>query len=265
VAGLAGEYRVWELVGIAADGYGYGLDGAAWGGEVILWRQGQFQRVGHLRPVPMPGGDLAALRPGRMSASFLYTAGLPPEESGLSPAELRLVLAQLEKGLNAPPTTSAGRFLDAVAAWLGVAGKRTYEGEPAMKLEALASRGRPIPVPIPLVNAGETLVLDTVAVFQALHKLREEGARPEDLAATAQDVLGRGLARIAIAVAKAQKISHVGLTGGVAVNFAIAQAVKEEVEGAGLRFLSHRKIPPGDGGLSFGQLVQLAFELKRPR
>jgi len=249
-------------VGIAVDGYGYGLDGAAWGGEVILWRRGEFQRVGHLRPVPMPGGDLAALRPGRMSASFLYAASLLPEESGLSPAELHLVLAQIEKGLNVPLTTSAGRFLDAVAAWLGVAGERTYEGEPAMKLEALASRGKPLPVPIPIVNTGGVLVLDTVAVFRALHKLKEEGARPEDLAATAQDILARGLARIAIAVAKDQKISHIGLTGGVAVNFAISQAVKEEVEEAGLQFLSHQKIPPGDGGLSFGQLVQLAFEQK---
>jgi hydrogenase maturation protein HypF len=262
VAGLAGEHGVWDLVGIAVDGYGYGLDGAAWGGEVILWRRGEFQRVGHLRPVPMPGGDLAALRPGRMSASFLYAAGLPPEESGLSPAELHLVLAQIEKGLNVPLTTSAGRFLDAVAAWLGVAVERTYEGEPAMKLEALASRGKPLPVPIPIVNTGGVLVLDTVAAFRALHKLKEEGARPEDLAATAQDILARGLARIAIAVAKDQKISHIGLTGGVAVNFAIAQAVKEEVEEAGLQFLSHQKIPPGDGGLSFGQLVQLAFEQK---
>ncbi len=259
VAGLAGEYGVWELVGIAVDGYGYGLDGAAWGGEVILWRRGDFRRAGHLRPVSMPGGDLAALRPGRMAASFLLSAGLPPEESGLSQEELRMVLAQIERGLNAPATTSAGRFLDAVAAWLGIAKERTYEGEPAMKLEAFAARGKAIPLEPPVTRFDEILLLDTVEVFRMLHELRREGAGPEDLAATAQDVLARGLARIAVEVAKGEGIGFVGLTGGAAVNFAIAQAVKEEVEKAGLRFLSHRKVPPGDGGLSFGQLVHMAF------
>jgi len=262
VAGLAGEHGVWELLGIAVDGYGYGLDGAAWGGEVILWRRGGFQRVGHLRPVPLPGGDLAAFRPGRMAASFLLCAGLPPEESGLSREELRMVLAQIEKGLNAPATTSAGRFLDAVAAWLGIARERTYEGEPAMRLEALAAAGKPLPLEIPILRADGTFVLDTVAIFRALHGLRREGARPEDIAATAQDLLARGLARIAVEVAKGEGIGTVGLTGGAAVNFALSRAVKEEVERAGLCFLAHRKVPPGDGGLSFGQLVHMAFALR---
>ncbi len=261
VAGLAGEHKVWELLGIAIDGYGYGLDGTAWGGEVIVWRRGEFKRVGHLRPVPMPGGDLATHRPGRMAASFLFSAGLPPEESSLSPAEFRIVLSQIERGLNAPPTTSAGRFLDAVAAWLGICQARTYEGEPAMRLEALAAQGKPIPIEPPLTKNGEIFVLDTVEIFRKLWELRRAGLTPADLAATAQDVLARGLARIAVSVAEKEKISGVGLTGGAAVNFAIAQAAKEEVEKAGLVFLAHRKVPPGDGGLSFGQLVQAAWSL----
>lgn len=264
VAGLAGEHQAWGLLGIAIDGYGYGLDGAAWGGEVLLWRRGDFRRVGHLRPVPMPGGDLATLKPGRMAASFLYTAGLPPEEAGLPPGELRLVLAQIEKGLNAPPTTSAGRFLDAVAAWLGLCRERTYEGEPAMRLEALAAQGEPRPFAPPIVQEGEVFVLDTVEVFRTLWELRKAGAKSADVAATAQDVLARGLAQIAAKAAKDMGIQAVGLTGGAAVNFAIAQAVKEEVEKAGLRFLAHKKIPPGDGGLSFGQLVQAAWALGLP-
>lgn len=265
VAGLAGEHGVWELVGIAVDGYGYGLDGAAWGGEVILWRRGEFRRVGHLRPVPMPGGDLATLRPGRMAASFLLAAGLPPEESGLSLAELKLVLAQIEKGLNAPLTTSAGRFLDGVAAWLDVCGARTYEGEPAMKLEAFAAWGKPLALEPPIRTKGDVQLLDTVEIFRRLWGLRQRGVNPADLAATAQDVLARGLARMAVKVAQEEGIEAVGLSGGAAVNFAIAQAVKEEVEKAGLRFLAHRKVPPGDGGLSFGQLLQAAWSLGLPR
>lgn len=265
VAGLSGEHGLVAVVGIAMDGYGYGLDGTAWGGEVILWRDGEVRRAGHLRPVPMPGGDLATRRPGRMAASFLYAAGLPPEESGLSEGELRIVLAQIGRGLNTPITTSAGRFLDAVAAWLGICGERTYEGEPAMRLEAVAARGKAMPIDLPIGKEGEAYVLDTVEVFRQLHVLRRSGAKPEDLAATAQEALARGLARLAVQVAKEEGVPSVGLTGGAAVNFAIAAAVQEEMEREGLRFLTHRQIPPGDGGLSFGQLVHASFASAEPR
>lgn len=264
VAALAGEHKVWELVGIAIDGYGYGLDGAAWGGEVILWRRGEFRRAGHLQPVPMPGGDLAALKPGRMAASFLCLAELPPQEAGLPPDELRLVLAQIEKGLNAPLTTSAGRFLDAVAAWLGICRERTYEGEPAMKLEACAAQGKPVPLAPPIAQREGVFVVETPKIFGELWRLRRAGVGPEDIAATAQDVLARALAQIAVRVAQEAGVKAVGLTGGAAVNYAIAQAVKEEVEKAGLRFLAQSKVPPGDGGLSFGQLVQAAWLLGSP-
>ncbi len=261
VAGLAGEHGLGKLVGIAVDGYGYGADGGAWGGEVIVWREGEWRRAGSLLPVPMPGGDLATLRPGRMAASFLLAAGLDPTEVGLPPEELRIVVHQIERGLNSPETTSAGRFLDAVAAWLGISRERTYEGEPAMRLEAAAAEGKPLPLEPVIREHGGRWVLDTVAIFGELHRLRREGAPAPDLAATAQDALARGLARIAVRVAQEEGIDVVGLTGGAAVNDAIASAVKREVERAGLRYVQHEKIPPGDGGLSFGQLVHAAHAL----
>ncbi|MCD5408722.1 carbamoyltransferase HypF, partial [Candidatus Bipolaricaulota bacterium] len=254
VAGLAGEHGLSALVGIAIDGYGYGADGAAWGGEVIAWREGEWRRAGSLRPVPMPGGDLATLRPGRMAASFLLAAGLPPEGSGLSPEELEILKIQIERGLNCPETTSAGRFLDAVSAWLGLCRERTYEGEPAMRLEAAGAGGTPVTIEPVIREHDGRPILDTVAIFRELFRLREEGVSVADLAATAQDALARGLARMAIEVAKREAIPIVGLTGGAAVNDRIASAVKEEVERAGLRYVQHGKIPPGDGGLSFGQL-----------
>lgn len=263
VAGLAGEHGLYRLVGIAVDGYGYGEDGGAWGGEVIVWRLGKWRRAGSLRPVPMPGGDLATLRPGRMAAAFLLAAGLDPGESGLSREELRAVEFQIEHGVNCPHTTSAGRFLDAVAAWLGVARARTYEGEPAMKLEAVAAAGKPLPIETRIEDKDGRLVLDTVAIFRELHRLREEGAAGADLAATAQAALARGLARIAIEVAGEEGIEAVGLTGGAAVNDAIATAAKRELERAGLSYVQHEKISPGDGGLSFGQLIQAASSLGR--
>ena len=261
VAGLAGEHGLPELVGIAVDGYGYGTDGAAWGGEVIVWRGGRWRRAGSLLPVPMPGGDLATLRPGRMAAAFLLAAGLDPVEAGLPLKELRIVVHQIERGLNCPETTSAGRFLDAVSAWLGICRERTYEGEPAMRLEAAAAGGCPAPVEPVILERNGRSVLDTVALFRELFRLRGEGASVADLAATAQDALARGLARIAIRAAKEEGIGVIGITGGAAVNDRIASAVKREVGGAGLRYVQHGKVPPGDGGISFGQLVHAAYIL----
>jgi len=256
VAGLAGEHGLAKLVGIAVDGYGYGADGGAWGGEVIAWREGEWRRAGSLLPVPMPGGDVATLRPGRMAAAYLLAAGLDPKESSLDERELRIVVHQMERKLNCPETTSAGRFLDAVSAWLGLSRQRTYEGEPAMRLEAAAAAGEPVPVEPEVVELEGRLVLDTVALFRQLHRLRGEGLSVPDLAATAQEALARGLARMATRIARTDGIGVIGLTGGAAVNDAIASAVREEVGKAGLRYVQHEKVPPGDGGLSFGQLVQ---------
>jgi len=104
-----------------------------------------------------------------------------------------------------------------------------------------------------------------VEIFRSLVELREGGASAADLAATAQDALARGLARIAIRVARRHGIRAVGLTGGVAVNDAIASTVREEVEKAGLRYLQHRKVPPGDGGIAFGQLCQAAYMFPHPK
>jgi hydrogenase maturation protein HypF len=101
-----------------------------------------------------------------------------------------------------------------------------------------------------------------VEIFRALWKERKAGAPVADLAATAQWALALGLARIALEVAKGEGIEAIGLTGGAAVNAALTQAIKEEVERHGLRFLAHRKIPPGDGGLSFGQIVQASYLLR---
>lgn len=256
VAALAGEWGAQALVGIAADGYGFGEDGGAWGGEVIVWERGGWHRAGSLRPVPMPGGDLATLRPGRMAASYLLAAGLRLHDPWLPGRELEAVRLQIARGINCPLTTSAGRFLDAVAAWLGICRERTYEGEPAMRLEAVAAQGHPLPIPISLKEGEGRTLLDTVAIFRSLVELWARGASREDLAATAQAGLARGLAQMAIQAAKERGIPAVGLTGGVAVNDAIARTVRALVEGAGLRFLSANKVPPGDGGLALGQLVQ---------
>jgi len=271
IAAVLGEWGLARAVGIAIDGVGYGSDGRVWGGEVLVVEGADSVRLGGLKSVPMPGGDLATRFPARMAAGLLYQGGLRGAELGRrleehlhfrSPRERELVLWQLERGVNVFQTSSAGRFLDAVSAVLGVCGERTYEGEPAMKLEAAALGGRVIELePLFAVEDGRQ-VLDTPALFLRLLELKERGHAVADLAATAQWALAVGLARIALEAAREQGIEEVVIGGGVAYNDAITHAVRDEVERAGLKLYVNERVPCGDGGVSFGQAVVAGARLR---
>ncbi len=256
------EHHLDEAVGVVLDGYGYGADGSAWGGEVFAARAGVVQRVGSLRPVRLPGGDAATRAPLRGVAGYLAAGGLSDRElgaaleaRGLAPNEGGVVALQIARGLNAPWTTSAGRFLDAVAAWTGVCRERTYEGEPAMRLEAAARGGRPRDIVVPVLEGGGWIEVDLVSGFFALIEMGKAGATIPDIAATAQALLARGVADAAIRAAAERGIGGVCLSGGVAVNDAIAARFRQRVEAAGLNVLANEWVPPGDGGVSFGQAV----------
>lgn len=261
LASVMAEHDLEEAVGIILDGFGYGRDGSAWGGEVLLARGERIERVGSLAPVPLPGGDLAARRPLRMVASFLCASGLARErierllrERGVLSDEAQVVLGQIAVGENAPMTTSAGRFLDAVAALLDICSVRSYEGEPAMRLEAVAARGKPIDVPLEQREESGRMILDTPTAFRRLYDLAGR-ERPEDLAATAQETLAVGMATAGIDLARRAGMSAVALSGGVAYNDAISSRIRAEVEGAGLSFFANERVPCGDGGIAFGELV----------
>jgi hydrogenase maturation protein HypF len=255
------EHRIEQAVGILLDGYGFGVDGAAWGGEILVARDGTLVRAGSLRPVPLPGGDLAARQPLRMAASLLHAAGEDAEAirealmmRGLDRVEAGLLLRQIEGRVNAPPTTSAGRFLDAVAAWLGVCRTRTYEGEPAMRLEAAAVRGRARELAGEYCEDGRFVYLGAPRLFADLTRLSER-ASVDDVAATAQEALARGMATLAIRAAEQNGIRSIALSGGVAYNRHIASRIREICEAEGLDFFMNRDVPCGDGGVSLGQAV----------
>ncbi|MEN6369477.1 MAG: carbamoyltransferase HypF [Thermotogota bacterium] len=261
VASVMAEHHLEEAVGIVLDGYGYGADGSAWGGEILATSDGTVERAGSLRPVRLPGGDLATRFPLRVAAAYLAEGGgdlakieAALRERGLSSEAAAVVLRQWESRVNAPRTTSAGRFLDGIAAWLGACRERTYEGEPAMRLEALAARGKPLGLDVPVRRSGSQYVIDLIPVFRAL--VEASYTEPaERVAATAQSALARGMAAAAVAVAEGRGIRTVCLSGGVAVNDAIASEVRTAVEGAGLTFRTNEWTPCGDGGVAFGQAV----------
>jgi hydrogenase maturation protein HypF len=260
-AALMFEHDVDELVGIACDGYGYGSDGTAWGGEILYCNREGFQRLGHLQEQPMVGGDLAALYPLRMAAGILHGSA-DMEEWLLSKAnrfphgrkEVGIILKQLKGGL-APKTTSCGRVLDAVSALLGVCYERTYEGEPAMKLESAAVGGKNILNLTPKLR-GKTLNT-TLLLSEVFDK--SESCSVADLASSTQFYLAKGLAQLAITEAERLKVKVIGYSGGVAHNEQITHTIRKIIEERGFRFLVHGEVPPGDGGIAFGQATVAAL------
>jgi hydrogenase maturation protein HypF len=264
VAALMAEHGVNEIVGIACDGYGYGIDGAAWGGEVLLCTRefAEFKRLAHLEKQPLLGGDVATRYPLRLAAGILHktldaTPWLMQHAENLphGEAEANLILNQLKKSAAVPETTSLGRVLDAAAAVLGLCYERTYEGEAAMRLESAAVRGKDSLNLEPVIHGD---VLDTTQLLAAVFENREKLAKA-DLAYAVHAYLAKGLAGLAAEKAVENGVGCVGFTGGAAVNTLLASIMRETVEAAGLRFLVHEAVPAGDGGVSFGQAVVGGF------
>jgi hydrogenase maturation protein HypF len=236
--GLMTEYKK-EMIVIAADGAGYGSDGNVWGGEVLL----RNERLGHLEYVPMLGGDLATKWPERMLLSYLEHE-IPGHRYSKEEQEILLNQLKKEKLL----TSSTGRFLDAVAAFLGICYERTYEGEPAMKLESVALKGDALDLKMEVEGS-------RILVKEFIREISEVKAPKKDLARTAHDALAK--AYIELISDFEDMHLPVGFSGGVAYNEIIAHVLKEQAEKRGVSFYVHRLTPPGDGGTSFGQVVSI--------
>ncbi|MFQ6095193.1 MAG: carbamoyltransferase HypF [Candidatus Bathyarchaeia archaeon] len=259
-AGLMAEHGVDEIIGIICDGYGYGLDGEAWGGEILYCNPDGVKRLAHLERQPMAGGDLATLYPLRMAAGILQKA-VDIEDWLYSKVEcfphggkeVDIVIKQL-KDETTLKTTSCGRVLDAVSSVLGVCYHRTYEGEPAMKLESMAVGGRDVLELKPRVVGG---TVDTTFMVSEVFEKRDEYPT-RDLAYSAESYIARGLAQLAIEEAERLSVKTVGFSGGVAYNEHITNTIRRVVKKNGLDFFVHHDVPPGDGGISFGQAVSAA-------
>jgi hydrogenase maturation protein HypF len=259
------EYGLDEIMAIACDGYGYGTGGEAWGGEILYCTResAEFKRLGHLEGQPLLGGDSASRYPLRVAAGMLSKAGVNLERWLMQNSqhlphgetEAKLIIDQLQKGSGTVETTSCGRVLDAVSAVLGLCYARSYEGEPAMKLESAALGGGDA-LNLKCIFHSDTL--DTTdmlsAIFENFGKISTA-----DLAYSAHAYLAKGLASLALEKALAQGVKNVGFTGGAACNQILAELMREVVEAAGLRFVVHEAVPAGDGGVSFGQAVVAGF------
>ncbi|HLN88674.1 MAG TPA: carbamoyltransferase HypF, partial [Candidatus Binatia bacterium] len=201
---LMAEHGLEEIVSVVCDGYGYGSDGGAWGGEILFCQResAEFKRLGHLETQPLLGGDLASRYPLRVAVGILSKTEVKLEPWLMQKsrylahgeAEAKLILDQLKKCKSAVQTTSCGRVLDAVAAVLGVCFERTYEGEPAMKLESTALQGKD------RLNLKPILKYDILDSSSMLGTIFESVGKVStaDLAYSAHAYLAKGLASLAM-------------------------------------------------------------------
>lgn len=254
--------------GVLLDGAGLGLDGTVWGGEFLVGDASRAVRAASLRPVALPGGDAAAREPWRSAFAHLLDAGEDPAGHpaiAAVPASHRSVLVTaIERGVNAPLASSAGRLFDAVAVIAGFRGPATYEGEAACWLEARAAEASDAgePYPFALAAGDGRHVVDTRPIVQgALSDAR--GGRP------AAAIARRFHLALAAAVAATCRALRGGggpgtaaLSGGCFVNRILATEVEARLEADGFRVLRHRQVPPNDGGLALGQLAVAAAHLR---
>lgn len=254
IAAVCAEHGIeTPVLGLALDGVGLGTDGGAWGGELLRVDGAGCERLGHLHPLALPGGDVAAREPWRMAAAALHALGRDAaivRRFADEPASAT-VAHMLERGLNCPPTSSAGRLFDAAAGLLGVRRRCAFEGQAAMLLEGLAARHGPVP---PMADGWR---IDAANVLDLRPLLDELAALPADAltfgAALFHATLAAALADWAAATARQQGLDAVAGAGGCFLNRLLGAALQENLMRRGLRFVAARALPPNDGGLSLGQ------------
>jgi hydrogenase maturation protein HypF len=244
-AGLDGS-----ALGLALDGHGLGDDGGAWGGELLLVDGAAHRRLGHLAPLPLPGGDRAAREPWRMGAGALAALGRADLAAALFPDRPLAgpIAGRVASGADRLVTTSLGRLFDAAAALLGVRAVQDYEGQAAMELEALV--GDPV-----ALDGGFTLDDGVLSFMPLLAHLVV--ARPDERlgASLFHGTLIAGLAALARHGAAATGLKSLALGGGCLMNRVLAEGLSAALVKSDLTPLLARRLPANDGGLSFGQAV----------
>jgi hydrogenase maturation protein HypF len=268
VVATAAEHGVTDpVIGIAFDGTGLGADGNVWGAEFLVADALAYRRVARLRYAPLPGGDLAARRPWRSALGYrslepAVTDAFRAAFDGVDATELGVAQRQIELNLNAPLASSMGRLLDAAAALLGVRSVSRFEGEAAMALETLAADRAAAPLPFPIIESGDTFVLDPLPLLVALGEGRAAGEPVQDLAAAFHESIVRATVVMACRIRDATGIGTAALGGGVFQNARLLASLRSQLDQSRFRTLVPARLPPNDGGISYGQAAIAAARLR---
>jgi hydrogenase maturation protein HypF len=259
-----------EVTGVAFDGTGYGTDGGVWGGEFMVASRVDFKRTAHIAYVPIPGGDRAIREPWRMAVTYLHqTYGErafnehPTFFERFDRKKIETIITMIEKKINAPITSSAGRLFDAVSSILGIRDEITFEGEAAIELEmrAMGSRaigssamgGAPPPsYPFDIVSENPA-VIDTRPLIKGVVEDVKTGTPLPEISFRFHNTVKDIIVRVVKEVRASRGIERVVLSGGVFQNSLLLNLAVDGLEEEGFKVWTNERVPTNDGGISLGQ------------
>ncbi len=286
--GLSGE-----VIGVSFDGTGYGEDGGIWGGEFFKGGYYGFERAGHLQYVMMPGGDSAVKHPWRMALGYLYSCGMAdaagmnaesrcgnsrrPDGTGcgdkmvldgINRGDIEFTVGMLDRKLNCPETSSAGRFFDAVSALLGIRTGISYEGQAAIELEYYAVQDGAMPYDVELYRPGgeegrtkAPFVVKTDTVIKQILRELSQGCGREHISSRFHKTVAEIILRGCQAIRGESGLNRAVLSGGVFQNITLLNSSVELLEQNGFEVYIHSQVPANDGGISLGQAMMALAEI----
>ena len=269
VSAMAEKHIEDPVIGLSFDGTGYGTDHTIWGGEILVAEAGSFSRVAHFDYVPMPGGAAAIRQPWRMAASYLQRAfgehlwdlELPLLKS-IEQDRLAFILQMIDKGVNAPPTSSLGRLFDGVAAIVGLRNEVVYEGQAAMELEMIAGNADAEPYDYDWQNGGEIDIV-TASIIRGVVGDVASGKEASEVSARFHRTLVLLFSDLCEMVRKQTSINRVVLSGGVFQNAILLEGMIHALEGKEFKVYTHSLVPTNDGGICLGQAIVAAAKAKQ--
>lgn len=270
MAAVIAERRIdGPSIGVTFDGMGLGDDGGLWGGEFLAGDLAGFERVGHLGPVAQPGGDAAAREPWRMALSLLRSAlgekwekpaaGIL-ERQGRSRCET--LVRALDRGINAPATSSAGRLFEGAAAILGLGDVNTSPAQVAIACEKAATGQAPAPMAFEVRRDDGRWSADPAPVIRALARATEAGEAPGPWAAGFHLALAEAVAAVCDRIRRERELDTVVLSGGVFMNRLLREWSREKLVDLGFKVFMGEAAPPHDGSLALGQAAAAMARVK---
>ncbi len=248
-----------KVIGVAFDGTGYGTDGTIWGGEFLVADYLDFERVAHLRYVPLPGGEAAIKRPYRAAFSYLLAAygdDLPQVDflANLDPYEAAVIRMQIARNINSPATSSCGRLFDAVSALLGIRGEVSYEGQAAIEMEMAALDGVEAAYPFAFAGA-RPMEIDPSPAIRSIVDALQKGEERGVIAARFHNGVARMITDVCKIIRRSTYLNEVCLSGGVFQNRFLLGQTLNALRREGFEPCIHHLVPCNDGGISLGQAV----------
>lgn len=251
-----------KVIGVALDGTGYGLDGKIWGGEFLISSPADFERVAHLRYIPMPGGEAAIKQPWKMAAAYLrhsYGEGFlddgAPFTKMIRKKDWQIVNKMVSKGINSPLTSSAGRLFDAVASMVMGIFEVSHEAEAAVKLEQLAWEAADIKslYRIDISKEDGKFIIDPAVTIKSLLKDMKSGVDSPTVAARFHNTIAKMICDMCKRIKKKSGIKKVALSGGVFQNRLLTEKAHAMLREDGFEVFTHRRFPVTDAGIAAGQ------------